>query len=384
MRSLQVLATLVALSIAAPVLGAGKPIKNKHKHVEIANLNILHGFACDPVFPEEGDQCRVVERMDRLIEEIAAAGCPDIVTLQENVTDPFVLREVGEPVGPLDDTTALIRERLPLLGAICGFEYAVVFDPLAERTPRSSPLGRGVDEELILSRYPVSRSETLGLYSALKPFISRHVLFARIEHPEGPIDVFTTHLASSGDLASEPCGVMELPPPLGDVCPAQCEAFVDTVRECQAKQMALFVEARHDVAGPAILSGDFNAEPGSTEYREFTDRGWIDSHLAAGNAECDPLTGEQCTGGREDSDLSDLESPALHQVERIDFIFVVPPGPGARCAGKIQRFAPHPQRPAATTGLFAATPRPPCGPAPLPICFVSDHSGNQLNLGCQP
>jgi endonuclease/exonuclease/phosphatase family metal-dependent hydrolase len=287
-------------------------------------------------------------------------------------------------VGPLEDTTALIRERLPLLGAICGFDYAVVFDPAAERPPRLVVLGRGVDEELILSRYPVSRSETLELYSPQNPFFTRHVLFARVEHPEGPIDVFTTHLASSSDSGGEPCGVVVVPPPFLNVCPAQCDDTVDTVRECQAKQMALFVEARHDVAGPAILSGDFNAEPGSAEYQEFTERGWIDSHLAAGNAECDPTSGEQCTSGRVDNDLSSLESPELGQVERIDFIFVVPPRPGARCAGVIQRFAPHPQRPAATTGLFAATPRVPCGPAPLPTCFVSDHSGNQLNLGCQP
>lgn len=384
MSPVRVFAVLLTLCFAAPVTAAGKPIKNKTKHVEVANLNILHGFACDPLSPDDGDQCRVVERMDRLIEEIAAAGCPDIVTLQENVTDSFVLRAIGEQVGPLEDTTALIKERLPLLGAICGFEYAVVFDPLAERPPQPRILGRGVDEELILSRYPVSRSETLILYRPLRPFFERHVLFARVVHPEGPIDVFTTHLASSSDLASEPCGVEALPPPLGDVCPAECEAFVDTVRECQAKQMALFVEARHDVEGPAILSGDFNAEPGSLEYQQFAKRGWIDSHLAAGNAECDPATGEQCTSGRVDDDLSSLESPELGQVERIDFIFVVPAKPGARCAGVIQRFAPHPQRPAATTGLFAATPRLPCGEAPLPTCFVSDHSGNQLNLGCQP
>jgi hypothetical protein len=147
--------------------------------------------------------------------------------------------------------------------------------------------------------------------------------------------------------------------------------------------MARFVEARHDIDGPALLTGDFNAEPGSTEYLEFSERGWIDSHLAAGNAECDPVSGEQCTSGREDENLSDLESPELNQHQRIDYIFVVPSGPDAECAGVIQRFAPHPQRPAATTGLFAATPRLPCGPAPLPTCFVSDHSGNQLDLACR-
>jgi endonuclease/exonuclease/phosphatase family metal-dependent hydrolase len=380
MRAVHVVAVLVSLSLAGPVFGAEKPIKNKKKHVEVANLNLLHGFACDPDFPEDGDQCRVVERVDRLIEEIAGAGCPDIVTLQENVTAELVLRGLGTLVGPLQDTTLLIRERLPLLEAFCGFAYQEVFDPVAERPP---PFGRGVDEELILSRYPVTHSQTLNLYGALRPFFTRHVLFARIAHPAGLIDVFTTHLASGADLANEPCGVTALPPPLTNACPAECEAFVDTVRECQAKQMARFVEARHDIDGPALLTGDFNAEPGSSEYREFSERGWIDSHLAAGNAECDPVSGEQCTSGREDENLSDLESPELNQHERIDYIFVVPSGPDAECAGVIQRFAPHPQRPAATTGLFAATPRLPCGPAPLPTCFVSDHSGNQLDLACR-
>ena len=375
---------LLAVFLAPPSFAAGKPIKNKTKHVEVADLNILHGFACDPPYPGDGDQCRIAERMDRLIEEIAAAGCPDLVTLQENVTDSFVLRGIAQPVGPLEDTAALIRARLPGLAAICGFAYGVVFDPAAERPPRLVVLGRGVDEEMILSRYPVSHRETLELYSPQKPFFARHVLFARVEHPEGPIDVFTTHLASGSDSAEEACGVDVVPRPIVNPCPAECDASIDTVRTCQARQMARFVEARHDVPDPAIVAGDFNSEPGSTEYQEFTGRGWIDSHLAAGNAECDPESGEQCTSGRVDTDLSSLESPELGQVERIDFIFVVPARAGARCAGRIERYAPHPQRPAATTGLFAALPRLPCGPAPLPTCFVSDHSGAQLNLGCQP
>ena len=122
-------------------------------------------------------------------------------------------------MGPLEDTTALIRERLPLLEAICGFDYAVVLDPAAERPPRPVVLGRGVDEALILSRYPVSRSETLELYSPQKPFFTRHVLFARVEHPEGPIDVFTTHLASGSDSGDEPCGVVVVPPPLRTSAP---------------------------------------------------------------------------------------------------------------------------------------------------------------------
>lgn len=158
---------------------------------------------------------------------------------------------------------------------------------------------------------------------------------------------------------------------------------MDTVRECQAKQVALFFEERHDVPEPAILSGDLNAEPGSPEYLDFVGHGWTDSHLVAGNRECDPATGRNCTSGRKDNNLSDLQSTALGVNERIDFIFVVPAGEGSRCAGRI-RVAEHPRRPVTTTGIFAGKPNPfePCGAAPLPICFVSDHSGNQLNLGC--
>ena len=380
MRPRALVAAFVLLALG-PAFAAGKPVKNKTKNVEVANLNILHGFACDPLFDEDGDQCRVVERIDLLMEEIAGAGCPDLVTLQENVTAEFVMRNIGELVGPLEDTTALIRERLPALAERCGFLYEVVFDPRAARPP---PFSRGVDEELILSRHPVSASETRLLYGPLRPFFSRHVSFARVEHPEGPVDVFTTHLASGSDLANAPCGVVGLPPPLvSPPCPPECEAFVDTVRECQTKQVADFAERLHDADGPAILTGDFNAEPGSGEYVELLARGWIDSHLAAGVPECDPVTGESCTSGREDEDLSDLESPALHQTARIDYIFVLPPHPAAQCSGVIQTFS-HPQRATTTTGIFAGAPRLPCGPAPLPPCFVSDHSGNQLNLRCQP
>jgi endonuclease/exonuclease/phosphatase family metal-dependent hydrolase len=388
-----VLRTAAALVALAPFgLLAASPAsawdRNRPRTIEIANLNILHGFACDPATPGDGDQCRVSDRIDLLIRHIEAIGCPDLVTLQENVTGEFVQRTATEFVGPLDDTVALIRERLPRLRRHCGVPYRVVFDPAAERPPAQ---GRGTDEELILSRYPIVSSETLRLYSPLDPFFFRHVLYARVLHPVEPLDVFTTHLASGSDLASLPCGINVLPgppfTPLSPACPAECVPFVDSVRECQAKQLALFVESRHTSAGPAFVTGDFNAEPGSAEYAEFTSRGWIDSHLAAGNPECAPLTGLNCTSGRNDDDLSDLESTALGQVERIDFIFEVPPTDDARCEDHgFQNPQSHPHFPVTGTGLFAAEPNPfapACGAAPLPICWPSDHSGNMANLDCR-
>jgi hypothetical protein len=367
--------------------------KNKKKAIEVVNLNILHGFACDPPFPGDGDQCRVHDRIDLLLQHIAAAGCPDLVTLQENVTREFVPRTAtGDLAGPLEDTVALIEAGLPTLAAACGFTYEIVFDAAARRQPQPTSIGclepvpcRGIGEELILTRYPVLTSEVVPLYSPLAPRFSRHVLYAQIAHPIGPVDVFTTHLAADVDLGSAPCGFTMLPPPLTPpACPSECVAFSDTVRECQAKQVVAVVEAKHKVPEPAIISGDFNAAFDSPTYNEFADRGWIDSHLAAANLECDPATGENCTAGRANDDLSDLESLDLNQAERIDFIFVVPPEAGSQCPGVIQTS----DRPGVTsTGLFAAGPNPfapACGPAPLPICWPSDHSGNALNLNCQP
>jgi endonuclease/exonuclease/phosphatase family metal-dependent hydrolase len=398
LKILAVAGLLIVSHLLAYADSKDKP-RNKKKTIEVVNLNSLHGFACDPPLPGDGDQCRVRDRIKLLLQHIAAAGCPDLVTLQENVTRAFVPRtDTGDLAGPLEDTVALIEAGLPTLAAVCGFTYEIVFDPAARRQPEPTSIGciepvpcRGIDEELILTRYPVLASEVLPLYSPLAPRFSRHVLYAQIAHPIGPVDVFTTHLAAGIDFGSEECGFNMLPPPLTPpACPSECVPASGnpddtvTVRECQAKQVAAFVVEKHKVPEPAIISGDFNAAFDSPTYNEFADRGWIDSHLAAGNLECDPATGENCTAGRADDNLSDLESVDLNQTERIDFIFVVPPEAGSECPGVIQTS----DRPGVTsTGLFAAEPNPfasACGPARLPICWPSDHSGNALNLSCQP
>jgi endonuclease/exonuclease/phosphatase family metal-dependent hydrolase len=357
--------------------------RNKQKEVEIVNLNLLHGFDCDPPSPEEGDQCRLSERVDLLFMHLADIGCPDIVTLQEIVDREFVQRRtdlgVIVDVGPLDSAKELIEAKLEPFAEVCGFQYELLYEP----APNTQ--FEGTDEELILSRYPILDAELRLLHSALFPpnipqlqLFARHALFARIDHPVGPFDVFTSHLSSESDYATNDCnsivdfgdGIMLFVP-----CPPECDPL-QTVRACQALQLALFVEERHDVSTPAYVSGDMNAEPGSNEYEEFIGRGWIDTHLASGNTECDPTTGLGCTSGR-DAVGGDLEDPELNVDQRIDFVFLVPGAEQLKCSLV--------QATKRQSGLFAANPNPfddTCGPSPLPICWASDHNGNFANVRC--
>jgi endonuclease/exonuclease/phosphatase family metal-dependent hydrolase len=307
--------------------------------VTLADLNFLHGIFCPP----ESDRCRLPDRVELLLQFIVERGCPDVVTLQE-IWPPSV---------------ALLE---PRLAELCPTPYTLV-------QGASRP---GVDDETVLSRHPVLEVEQLILYRGF-----RRALFTRIDHPIGPLDVFTSHLASGSDGAQQPCA---------DDCPPECVAAgASNVRECQAVQMALFVEREHDVPEPALVTGDFNAPPGSFVYEQFAGRGWTDTYLAAGNPECDPATGVGCTSGRADEDLSGLESPALNEDERIDFVFLVPPAAGSSCDPRLD--SPDDDDGDGTgTRLFADVPNPfveSCGPLPAAICWPSDHVGVQVDFDCE-
>jgi endonuclease/exonuclease/phosphatase family metal-dependent hydrolase len=300
----------------------------------MANLNVLHGLFCPPAT----DACRFPERAALLFQWVTAAGCPDVVTLQE--------------VRQTQVTTFV--DTLP---SLCGGAYQAVYDAQNR-----------IDDAMLLTRLPVLDFEVLPLAGGF-----RNVLRARLDHPLGPVDVFTTHLAATTDGALVPCTAAD--------CPAECVAAgATTRRECQGVQVARLVEARADPGTPAVVGGDFNEDPTSFVHAQFTDRGWADSYLAAGNPECDPATGAGCTSGRIDDALVDLESPAIHEVERIDFIFVTP------AAGCRIEPAGDPDGDRTASALFADRPNPfgpPCGPAPAPICWPSDHIGAQLDLDCR-
>ena len=322
---------LVILALAAHACGesASEPAA---PDVTAANLNLLHGIFCPP----ESEDCRLVDRVGLTMEFVRASGCPDVITLQE-IWPPSV-------------------ERIEALAAgVCPFTYHVAMGPRLTQ----------VDDELVLSRYPIERIEQQPLIGGF-----RRVLWTRIAHPTGPLDVYSTHLASGADGASNPCA---------EDCPVACKtAGAATIRECQAVQMAEFVERTHDTPGAALVTGDMNALPGSFVYRQFTERGWIDSYLAAGNPECDPDTGLGCTSGRSDEGL---ESPALEVRRRIDFIFLVPATPEAPCTPSLlpaNGIGPG-------TQLWAEVPNPftpSCGPEPEEVCWASNHTGVQIAYLC--
>lgn len=313
------------------------------RDVTVAQLNLLHGTS--GLCPQSAN-CRLADRVALLYQWIARSGCPDVVTLQE-----------------------VWRGALPLLqdgaGSACPFAYEV--------RSATAPDRLGPDESVVLSRYPVASIASQPLFPGF-----RKVVHAVVDHPLGALDVYTTHLASGADGATVPCDGPAR-------CPDECfTAGAQTRRECQAVQMARHVEATHAGDAPAVITGDFNAEPGSFVHRQFVDRGWTDVYLAAGNPECDPASGRGCTSGRQDENLSELESPASHEVERIDYIFLVPPRNGFPCRARLD---PPGDRDGdgTATRLFAAAPNPfapACGPAPLPICWPSDHEGVELDLNC--
>lgn len=318
--------------------GSAAPNACGKNDVTVANLNVLHGVNCDLATRF----CRLNDRSILLFQWVAASGCPDVVTFQE------VFRNWATLIAGYQEIA-------------CPFVYGRAYQPT----------GLGIDDQVILSRFPIVEQEILMLYRDF-----RSVTFARIDHPIGPLDVFSTHLASSADGGNDACA--------GD-CPPSCvNAGAVTVRDCQAVQMAQFIEARHQVGQLAIVSGDFNAPPGSFVYQQFVDRGWADVYLAAGNPECDPQTGFGCTSGRDDESLDELESPESNETQRIDYIFAIPPQPGVSCQGQAEPTG-DPDGDLTSTSLFADMANPfsaTCGQMPDPICYPSDHAGVQLDWNC--
>jgi endonuclease/exonuclease/phosphatase family metal-dependent hydrolase len=153
-----------------------------------------------------------LERMPRLVLALRELDA-DIVGLQE-------VRKEAE----FDQLAILARE--------CGYHcaFGAVFDD-----------GFGLTGNGILSRFPIARTETIAL-PAGRNMEWRCLVFAEIDAPCGKVPFFTTHLNWRLDD--------------GATRREQTLAIVNAIE-------ARVTEAHY----PAVLVGDFNAEPDSDEMR---------------------------------------------------------------------------------------------------------------------
>lgn len=330
MRKVVVGAVVLAALVvpAASASAGGGPIKD----VRIVNLNLLHGIAC----PEETEGCQATDRMALLARQIEAAGCPEIVGLQE----------VNANIAKLLD-----QERT----GICDDSYEVVFS----KKPRSN------DVERVLTTLDVKSEKILPLAGNFRT-ASRAVLESDI----GTIVVTVTH-QDGDDSVRTPSTVCRENDPR---CPPKTCPPGTEISTCQTIQ-SLKLAGAGGGGGVRVLMGDFNVTPTSARYASIIEAGWSDTHLLAGNAECDPASAEGCTAGRVDNQVESLKDPTKRQVERIDFLFVKP---SKGCAVKVDNAADG-DGDSVGTGIWNGEPTL---DGPNGIVWVADHTGVSADLSC--
>lgn len=288
--------------------------KAEPARVRVVSQNLLHGIACAP----DTDRCRLPDRVALFAAQLAEAGCPELVAIQEANAE----------------TVELLEKEL---AGVCGDRYRIVWD--------DDP---GVDREVVLTTDRVLGTERVRLAGPL-----RTALWVRVATDVGPVDLVATHLASSSD--DRPCDASTCPPPC---------AVTDTLNTCQARQAADLLDARRAPRSVGVLAGDLNAQPGEPTLEVLRERGYVDTHVAVGNPPCEPETGAQCTSGRIDDSLADMTDASSLQTERIDFVMLA-----TRRDCRVVR----------PTGVFAPEGGP--GVAG-DLIHPADHSGVEATLRC--
>jgi len=285
------------------------------QQVRVVSQNLLHGVSC----PVDSDGCDLPGRVELFLRQLDEAGCPELVGLQE----------------ANGRTVELLRDGLD---AVCDGTYEVVSD--------DDP---GLDREVVLTSLPVLAQQRTRLAGPL-----RTALWVRVEADVGVVDFVTSHLASDSD--DRPCDERTCPPP--------CDVS-GMVGACQGQQLLAFADEVAADDAVVVVGGDLNALPGEPAVEVLIDGGYADTHLLAGNPECDPTTGEQCTSGRVDDAMTDLTDAASQQTERIDYLLLG----GSRTCKAVDG-----------TGLFNGEPADPPGDGGL--VFPSDHTGVVATLEC--
>lgn len=322
------LATAAATGSAGPAGASSRPATEPRGDLRVVNYNILHGIFCD-----DGSNCQAPDRVDLFFRQLEAARCPHVVGLQE----------------VNDNLRSLIRARLP---SLCGGRYRAVFADV-----------EGNDKEYVLTTLPAAYPKVLALPGGLRS-ASRVELRSEL----GPVVLVVTH--QDGDRTFPSCR--------NDIdryrCPKPCPEGT-TFATCQTILGERLAEAGGGKRTIRIYMGDFNVPAGNPRYAALVAHGWVDTHLAASNPECDPATGTQCTSGRVDNAIAALKDPNARETERIDFIFVKVP---ARCGATFDGAADL-DGDGVGTGLFAATP---ALEGPGGIVWPSDHTAVSMDLRC--
>jgi len=162
----------------------------------------------------------------------------------------------------------------------------------------------------ILSRWPISRHEIIELpmngggASDTDPGERRLLLFAELAATRGPIQVFTTHLSWRADWSG--------------------------VRQAQVASVARAIASRKPRLFPAILCGDFNAEPDSDEMRMLTGKGAVPE---PGVVFKDAWAARGTGPGWTISDTNPYAAASLDDNARIDYVLVGWPKAGG--AGQV-------------------------------------------------
>ena len=246
---------------------------DKYSTVRFVSQNILHGVGCSL----ESNSCAVTERVALFMDQLAAAGCPELVSIQE-VNQRIVNLVEAEAAG-------------------CGYEVVWDDDP-------------GLDREVVLTTL-----EVVGAQRRVLADRFRSAYLVRVMSPMGLVDFLTTHLASGSD--DRACSV--------ELCPPPCDP-AGSLRTCQARQVLEFAREAAVPGGVTVVGGDLNDVAGSPTVAVFERASFVDSHLAAGHPECDKATGAGCTAGRDDVTLADMRDPASLQRSRIDYLLYSAPG----------------------------------------------------------
>jgi len=295
--------------------------------ITVVDLNLLHGAFC----PAATDGCDAPDRVNLLADDLKAAGCPDVVGLEE------IDRRLYD----------LLQRKVRTL---CHGDYSMVFKAPA-----------GLDTEQVLTKLPVTSQKVIGLFGGFRT-ASRVTL----ESDLGPVALVVTH--QDGDPPNGPS------PPCDDHCPPVCPPETAAF-ECQTVAAAKLADGKGDSGSLRILMGDFNVTPASARYEHLVQDGWLDAYFDAGNSECDPATGDGCTSGRDDKSLPSLQDPTNRETERIDFIFVKPP---AKCRPGFDP-AEDANGNHIGTGLFAGAP---AVDGPGSLAWPSDHIGVSMDMSC--